>query len=195
MILTIPNLISTIRISLVPVFLWLLLGREDYVAAGLLIGGVGATDWVDGYLARRLDQVSELGKMLDPVADRLAVAAAVIGGWISGTVPAWFCAALLVREIFVGSATLFLAIRTGKKIAVRTLGKRATFAIYFAIPSFIVYAGGAHDFFRWFAYGVGIPGLILYWVVAFHYLADIRRSMNESAGGLSSQRRQPGEAP
>lgn len=195
MILTIPNLISAIRISLVPVFLWLLLGREDYVAAGLLIGGVGATDWVDGYLARRLGQVSELGKMLDPVADRLAVAAAVIGGWISGTVPAWFAAALLVREVLVGTGTLLLAVRTGKKIAVRTLGKRATFAIYFAIPSFIVYAGGASEFFHWFAYVVGIPGLILYWVVAFYYLADIRRARNDSAGALSSQRRQPGEAP
>lgn len=195
MIFTIPNLISAIRISLVPVFLWLLLGREDYVAAGLLIGAVGGTDWVDGYLARRLGQVSELGKMLDPIADRLAVAAAVIGGWISGTVPPWFAAGLLVREILVGSTTLFLAIRTGKKIAVRTLGKRATFAIYFAIPSFIVYAGGAHEFFRWFAYAVGIPGLILYWAVAFQYLTDIRRALGESAGRLSSHRRQSGEAP
>lgn len=195
MILTIPNLISAIRISLVPVFLWLLLGREDYIAAGLLIGGVGATDWVDGYLARRLGQVSELGKMLDPIADRLAVAAAVIGGWISGAVPAWFAAALLVRETFVGGATMYLAVRTGKKIAVRTLGKRATFAIYFAIPSFIVYAGGAHGFFRGFAYAVGIPGLILYWIVAVQYLADIRRALSETAGQVSSDRRQPGEGP
>jgi len=195
MIFTIPNLISAIRISLVPVFLWLLLGREDYIAAGLLIGGIGATDWVDGFLARRLGQVSELGKMLDPIADRLAVAAAVIGGWISGTVPAWFAAALLVREIIVGGATMYLAVRTGKKIAVRTLGKRATFAIYFAIPSFIVHAGGAHEFFRGFAYAVGIPGLILYWVVAFQYLADIRRALTGTGGQVSSDRRQPGEAP
>ncbi|HAX81963.1 MAG TPA: CDP-diacylglycerol--glycerol-3-phosphate 3-phosphatidyltransferase [Actinobacteria bacterium] len=195
MIFTIPNLISAIRISLVPVFLWLLLGREDYIAAGLLIGGVGATDWVDGYLARRLGQVSELGKMLDPIADRLAVAAAVIGGWISGTVPAWFAAALLVREIFVGSAAMYLAVRTGKKIAVRTLGKRATFAIYFAIPAFIVYAGGAHEFFRGFAHAVGIPGLILYWIVAFQYFADIRRALSETGERVSSERRQPGEAP
>ena len=195
MIVTIPNLISAIRISLVPVFLWLLLGRDAYVAAGLLIGGIGATDWVDGYLARRLGQVSDLGKLLDPIADRLAVTAAVIGGWISGTVPDWFAAALLLREILVGTTTLQLAATTGQKIAVRTLGKRATFAVYFSIPSFIVHAGGAHDFFIWFAYAIGIPGLILYWVVAFQYLGDIKRARRQVATGLSSGSRDQGEAP
>ena len=85
--LTIPNLISVIRLGLIPVFLWLLLARDNPFAAGWLLGGIAATDWVDGYLARRLDQVSEVGKFLDPLADRIAIIAAVIGGLISGYLP------------------------------------------------------------------------------------------------------------
>ena len=87
MIFTVPNLVSLVRILMIPAFLWLLFGRDDPAAAGWLLGGIGATDWVDGYLARRLDQVSEIGKVLDPLADRGAVAAAVIGGWIAGALP------------------------------------------------------------------------------------------------------------
>ena len=72
-VLTVPNVITLVRLALVPVFLWLLFGADDWLAAGLLLGGLGATDWVDGYVARRYNQVSELGKMLDPIADRVAV--------------------------------------------------------------------------------------------------------------------------
>ena len=69
----------------------------------LALGVIGATDWVDGYLARRLDQVSELGKLLDPVADRLAVASAVVGGLIAGVLPPWFAWALIVREALIAA--------------------------------------------------------------------------------------------
>jgi cardiolipin synthase len=192
MIFTIPNLISAVRIALVPVFLWLLLGREDPLGAGLLIGGIGATDWVDGYLARRLGQVSPLGKLLDPIADRLAVVAAVVGGWVSGHVPPWFAAGLLAREAVVVLGTVWLALRRVPPIPVRRLGKIATFAVYFSIPSFLVHAGGAHDFFEWFAYAAGIPGLVLYWVVGFQYAADARRAL--APGGLSSVQRTESEA-
>ncbi|MBP1632754.1 MAG: phosphatidylglycerophosphate synthase, partial [Acidobacteria bacterium] len=65
-ILTIPNVISLARLAMVPLFLWLLFGADSPLAAGLLLGAIGATDWVDGFLARRLNQVSELGKLLDP---------------------------------------------------------------------------------------------------------------------------------
>jgi len=86
-ILTIPNVISAVRVAMVPLFLWLLFGADAPLPAGLLLGGIGATDWVDGFLARRLGQVSELGKLLDPLADRLAITAAVIGGWVAGVLP------------------------------------------------------------------------------------------------------------
>jgi phosphatidylglycerophosphate synthase len=186
MILTIPNLISAIRISLVPVFLWLLLGREDYVAAGLLIGGVGATDWIDGYLARRLGQVSELGKMLDPVADRLAVAAAVIGGWISGTVPVWFAAPLLVRET---SASTVPGGAHREEDRVRTPARRPPGSISSALSSMPVALMSS---------SAGSPssgsGLILYWVVAFQYLADIRpeRIRERLSCSVDQERRRDG---
>lgn len=192
MILTIPNVISAIRIALVPVFLWLLLGKDDPLAAGLLIGGIGSTDWVDGYLARRLGQVSPLGKILDPVADRLAVVAAVAGGWAAGYLPDWFSAALLAREAVVVAGTIWLAIRRVPPIPVRRLGKIATFAVYFAIPAFLVHAGGAHEFFLWFAYAVGLPGVLLYWAVGVQYYADAREALRH--GAVSSSQHSEGEA-
>jgi cardiolipin synthase len=194
MILTLPNAISFVRICLVPVFLWLLFGRDDPAAAGLLIGVVGSTDWVDGYLARRLHQVSEVGKVLDPLADRLAVAAAVIGGWIAGVLPPWFATAIIAREILVGTGALLLAARLKAKLDVRYLGKVATFVLYFAIPSFFVYAGGWSEVFHWVAWSLGIAGLVLYWIVAFQYVADMRVALRRGAAGVSSPRPEPGEA-
>jgi len=194
MILTLPNAISFVRIGLVPVFLWLLFGRDDPASAGLLIGFVGGTDWVDGYLARRLDQVSEVGKVLDPVADRLAVAAAVIGGWIAGVLPPWFAVAIISREVLVGIGAGVLAARAKARLDVRWFGKVATFALYFAIPAFYVYAGGWSEFFRWFAWGVGIPGLILYWYVALQYIGDLQVALRRDRARVSSSGTDPGEA-
>ncbi|MBI5158033.1 MAG: CDP-alcohol phosphatidyltransferase family protein [Acidimicrobiia bacterium] len=194
MIFTLPNAISLVRIALVPVFLWLLFGRDDPASAGVLIVVVGGTDWVDGYLARRLHQVSEVGKVLDPVADRLAVAAAVIGGWIAGVLPPWFAAAIIAREILVGIGAGVLAARAKARLDVRWFGKVATFALYFAIPAFYVYEGGWPESFRWFAWGIGVPGLILYWYVALLYIGDMRVALRRERAGVSSAGTDPGEA-
>lgn len=186
MIFTLPNVISFVRICLVPLFLWLLFGRDDPVAAGLLIGFIGGTDWVDGYLARRLGQVSEVGKVLDPLADRLAVAAAVIGGWIAGVLPPWFAAAILAREALVAIGALLIALRAHAKLEVRRLGKVATFGLYFAIPAFFVHVGGWHDFFEWFAWTVGGIGLVLYWWVAVQYTRDMVAVLRRASPAVSS---------
>ena len=100
-VVTIPNAVSLVRLLLIPLFIWLVL-IEQTAWAGVLLGFIGATDWVDGYLARRLDQVSEVGKMLDPIADRLAVAVAVILGLLVGVLPAWFAWAIIIREVVIG---------------------------------------------------------------------------------------------
>ena len=100
-VVTIPNAVSFVRLLLIPVFVWLVL-IEQTAWAGVLLGFIGATDWIDGYLARRLDQVSEVGKMLDPIADRLAVAVAVVLGLIVGVLPPWFAWAIIVREVVIG---------------------------------------------------------------------------------------------
>jgi cardiolipin synthase len=184
-IFTIPNLVSVVRIGLVPLFLWLLLASDRPAAAGVLLGVIGATDWVDGFLARRLDQVSEVGKFLDPLADRLAVAAAVIGGWISGALPPWFAAALITREAVVGSGALLMAARR-ERLEVRYLGKLSTFLLYFSIPAFFVYAGTGGSFFRALAWGSGVPGLALYWLVAVQYIGDMRRIASGRSADVSS---------
>lgn len=186
MILTIPNAVSAVRISLIPVFVWLLVGRDDPTAAGLLLGFIGATDWVDGYLARRLGQVSELGKILDPIADRAAVMTALLAGWAAGVLPGWFTIAVLARELLVITGTGWAVARRGVRIPVRRVGKVATFAIYFALPGFMLHAGGEGEFFRWFAWVVGITGLALYWYAAALYARDVLALVGRDDSRVSS---------
>jgi cardiolipin synthase len=169
---TVPNAISAIRIALVPVMLWLLVGRDDPVAAGWLLAVIGSTDWVDGYLARRLDQVSKVGEFLDPMADRLAVAGALIGGLVTGDLPTWFAWALLVRELGVGVVGLYLGLRHRAKITVRRLGKLATLGVYSALAWFLV--GVNTTWLQAAAWIVGIPSLVMYYVVGVQYLGDFR---------------------
>ncbi len=174
--LTIPNLVSFVRLLLVPLFLWLLLGPPDNAAAaGWLLGIIGSTDWIDGYLARKLDQVTELGKLLDPLADRFAVGAAVVGGLISGDLPAWFAVAIIVREGIIGVGALVIGIKTRMKLEVRRLGKLATLLVYAALAWFLIGEGTPFDPLVWAAYAVGIPGLVLYYGVGAQYFADARR--------------------
>jgi cardiolipin synthase len=174
-VLTIPNLISLIRILAVPVFLWMLFGLDEPGWAGFLLGWIGATDWIDGFLARRLGQVSEIGKFLDPLADRLAIVAAVIGGWVAGVLPWPFALALVVREALIAGGALVLAARTGARLEVRQTGKAATMGLFLAIPSFFIYAGTDQAIWAWLAWGLGIPSLILYYAVGVLYFGDIRR--------------------
>jgi cardiolipin synthase (CMP-forming) len=184
---TVPNIVSAGRIALVPVLLWLLLARDAPAAAGWLLVGLGATDWVDGFLARRLDQTSELGKVLDPLADRLAVAAAVVGGWISGALPWPIAAAIGLREVLVGIGALVLAARIGRAIEVRWIGKAGTFALYGAVAAFFVHAGWGHSFYRWAAWLAVVPGLLLYYAAAVAYVSDGRRAMRDDRRVSSEQ--------
>ena len=100
-ILTAPNVITLVRLLCIPVFLWLLFGLDEQTAAAVLLAVLGATDWVDGYVARRFHQVSTLGKVLDPTADRILVGTAVIAVIMHGAVPLWFGLATLAREVLV----------------------------------------------------------------------------------------------
>ena len=110
-ILTIPNLFTLLRLACLPLFLYLLFGRDNQAAAAWLLGGLGATDWVDGYLARRLGQVSEFGKVFDPTVDRLLFIVALVGDHHRRRCPLWFCWPSLVREVLVGA---MMAIATAR---------------------------------------------------------------------------------
>jgi cardiolipin synthase (CMP-forming) len=180
-VLTLPNLITLARLACLPVFLWLLFGKEDRAAAAALLALLGITDWVDGYLARHLGQVSELGKILDPVADRLLFLVGAGGILIDGSVPAWFAVIVLVRETLVGGATLVLAALGARRIDVTWFGKAGTFGLMIAFPLFLA----SHSDLSWadtagvLAWIAGIPALALSLYAAVLYVPIARRALRE----------------
>ena len=121
-LLTVPNVITVVRLLCLPVFLWLLFGREDRVMAAIVLGALGATDWVDGYIARHWNQVSKAGKVLDPVADRLLFFVGGIGIIVDGSIPTWVAVAVLVREVAVSVATIALALAVIVPVLIPGLG-------------------------------------------------------------------------
>ena len=133
-IVTVPNLLSFIRILLIPAFVLLLLDRDTRLAGFLLMGAVVSTDWVDGYLARRTDRVTELGKLLDPIADRLALAAALVTLVVTDLFPLWGAVIVLARDAVVMVVGIWALTRYGIRIDVRTIGKQATFTLMWGIP-------------------------------------------------------------
>lgn len=135
---TIPNAISLGRLACVPLFLWLLLAEDRPIAAGILLAVLGATDWVDGWIARRFDQGSEVGKVLDPVADRVLLIAGAVALLVDGSVPVWVGVLVLGREAVISIATLALAWAGARRIDVQWVGKAGTLALMFALPCFLL---------------------------------------------------------
>lgn len=182
-IATWPNLITLIRLLCLPLFVWLLLGRDDRAYAAWLLGLLGATDWVDGWIARRFDQVSEFGKIFDPTADRLMFIVAIVCIMIDGSAPWWFCVAVLLREVTFGTTVAVLKLFFGmERFDVTYLGKWATFLLMFTFPGFVMgeSALGIRAFFEAFAWVAGPIGLALSYYTAIAYIPTIRRSMRES---------------
>jgi cardiolipin synthase (CMP-forming) len=185
-IFTVPNLVTFTRLIGVGVFWWVLLVQEDIVLAAWFIFAIGWTDWIDGYLARRLNQVSKLGKTLDPVADRLLIFSALVGGLIVDVIPPVIGYLLLARELLMAVVALVLVSKSLGTLEVRYLGKLATFLIYGSIPAFYLAAAGVFpELMAPAAWISGVVGLVLYWYTAFLYIGDARRLM----AGLES--RQP----
>jgi cardiolipin synthase (CMP-forming) len=183
---TVPNLISAIRIALIPVFVTLIVDPDTTTAGLIMFGIVVATDWVDGLIARRTGQVSELGKILDPVADRLAIAAGLIALAIRGVFPWWAAGLILARDVTVLVVGLVVLVRTRIRIEVRWIGKIATFTLMTAIPFVSWGALGlplaeAATVIGWTAFVVGI---VEYYVAAVEYLSDLRRASYRDPGRL-----------
>jgi cardiolipin synthase len=196
-ILTLPNGFTLVRLLSVPLFLWLLFGRHphDRYHAALLLAVLGCTDWVDGYLARHLHQVSTLGKVLDPTADRLMLGVAVVAILIDGSVPAWFGITVLVREVVVVAAAIALAAAGARRIDVQWAGKAGTFGLMVTFPFFLVghSTAGWHSQAQLFAWLCGIPALLLSLVAAVTYVPLARRALLD--GRASRAIRQPTEEP
>lgn len=172
----VPNIISLIRLALIPVFVWLVV-KNEYGWAGVLLAVIGATDWIDGYLARKLGQVTELGKFLDPLADRLAVIVAVIAGLITHVLPIGFAAALIIREVLIGIGAIYGWSKGVTKLDVRWLGKAATLLLYVSIALFYIGFGFDVDLLVAAAWLTGVPGLVMYYWVAVEYLSDMKQAI------------------
>lgn len=174
-ILTVPNVVTTVRLLCVPLFLWLLLrgpDHRDWYPAALLLGALGATDGVDGFVARRFHQVSTVGKVLDPIADRLLLGVASVSTIILGAVPMWVGVTALARESLVAVGFLLVAALGGRRMDVSVAGKAGTFGLMAALPLFM--AGHANDDWRavaeTLAWICAVPGLVLGWYAAFTYV-------------------------
>ena len=179
-VLTIPNLISAARLAGVPVFLWLVLGPRtataDYWAVALLIAA-GISDWLDGKIARALNQGSRLGQVLDPLADRLYIAATIIALAIREIIPWWLVAILAVRELVVGGALAVLKRRAGfGTLQVSLVGKTATLCLLYAFPLLFLgdHPGWGGTLARVIGWAFAIWGSVLYWWAAMLYLAQVR---------------------
>ncbi|MEQ1786877.1 MAG: CDP-alcohol phosphatidyltransferase family protein [Acidimicrobiales bacterium] len=180
-ILTVPNVITIVRLGLLPVFLWLLFAQEDRASAAWLLAALGTTDFLDGYIARHFNQVSDLGKVLDPVADRLLFFVGVGGILVDGSVPVWFAVIALVREALVAGATLGLAALGVRRIDVTWFGKAYTLMLMIAFPLFLASESTLswHEGAGTAALGFGIPGLILSWYSAALYVPLARKALRE----------------
>jgi cardiolipin synthase len=178
-VLTVPNAITTVRLLCLPLFLWLLFGAGRQTAAAILLAVLGATDWVDGYVARRFHQVSTVGKVLDPVADRLLVGTGVVAIIVHGAVPVWFGSLTLAREALIGLVTLVLAGLGAARIDVLWVGKAGTFGLMFAYPAFLLGHGTAdwQDPIRIVAWITGGVGLALAWAAAAAYVRPARAAL------------------
>jgi cardiolipin synthase len=172
----------------VPVFCWLLFGRDDRTAAAWLLAVLGCTDWVDGYLARHLGQVSELGKVLDPTADRILLGTVVISLLVDGSVPAVVGWGVLVREVLISGAVLALAAAGARRIDVQWAGKAGTLALMVAFPLFMMGTPGP-----WgepslaIAWCFAAPGLVLAWYAAATYVPLARRALAEGRSARIAQ--------
>lgn len=173
---TVPNLFTFLRLLCVPVLIWLIVGTDRYYAAAVVLAVLGATDWVDGYLARLLRQQSKFGRVFDPTVDRILFTVAMVAMLIEGVGPAWFLIAVFAREALVSIAAIYVAIRGVRTVKVSWWGKVATFGLLFALPLFLAAASepSGEAVYRALAWIIGLPSLALSWVSGFGYLPVLR---------------------
>lgn len=172
---TIPNIISMIRIALIVVFTVLLINENDGWAIAAL-AAAGISDFLDGYLARRWNQVTRLGRVLDPTADRMLTIAVVLGLGLRGIVPWWLVAVLFARDIVVGIALLYARARGVDSPQVTMTGKWATALLYFFLPLayLAVVAFPAADWLHTVAIAGSAVAAVVYWIAGLGYARDVR---------------------
>jgi cardiolipin synthase (CMP-forming) len=186
-VLTVPNALTAVRLACLPVFVVLMVQPDGggQLAAACLLAVLGATDGLDGYIARHFHQVSTLGKVADPLVDRALVLTAVITAVVVGALPVWLVVVVLAREALVLAGAAALVLAGARRVDVSWAGKAGTFGMMVALPLFI--AGHApfrwHTEAEWLAWVAAAWGLALGWYAAIRYLPRARTALAESRRG------------
>ena len=186
-IVTIPNILSLFRLLLIPVFFVLLL--TGHLGWALVLIAVSAiTDFVDGYVARHFNQVTRLGQLLDPAADRLFILTTLLGLGLVGVLPWWFIAVIVARDVLLLVLGVVLANHRFGPLPVHHLGKMGTFAILFTMPVLLLAAAFPET--AWLAlpvgWAAGIWGVFLYWWAGVAYALQAARMIREVRGAPAS---------
>ena len=176
-VLTIPNVISIVRLAGVPLFLWLILVPKADGLALLVLVLSGISDYADGYLARRLHQTSKVGEILDPVADRLYILSTVFGLAVRGLIPWWLAILLPARDLFLWGLVPFLRTRGYSALPVHFLGKAATANLLYAFPLLLLGDGDGvlPTLAKVFGWAFAIWGTGLYWWAGLLYAWQVRK--------------------
>jgi cardiolipin synthase len=179
--LSIPNAITFARLCVLPVFLYLLFAKDERAGAALLLGFLGMTDWVDGWFARKFNQVSAFGAVFDPAVDRVLFVVSSISVLIDGAVARWLFIAILVREIAVGVMMVVATMMGMERFAVSKNGKWYTFLLMMAVP-FLLLGSSSHvtaDLGRVVGWLCAIPGLALSYYTAVAYVPIVRTNLRK----------------
>jgi len=192
-ILTVPNVITLMRLLCLPLYWYLLFGANNRVGAAVLLAVLGATDWIDGYIARNFNQVSNFGKSFDPTADRLLFFVGIVGIMVAQAAPLGLCIVVLVREVLVGGTTVIITAMGSKPVAVTWYGKAGTFSLMFAFPIFL---GASADLaispvLTVIAWGWAIPGVVLSYYAAFRYIPLWRVNLREARDRKAAEQATP----
>ncbi len=176
LVFTVPNLLTVVRFMGVPLFIWLVLAQKEYGAAVVVLAVMASTDWVDGYIARRFDQTSKLGRVLDPIADRLALIAVAVTLVIAGVVHWLYLAALVVPDAVLLTMTLVF-FRGHPDLPVSVVGKVRTGLLLLGTPMLVLSrldTGFSTELFvaAWIVLGLGLIG---HWIAAYNYFWAILR--------------------
>lgn len=174
---TVPNILSFIRLLGVPVFFWLIVGPKADTAALIVLFASGATDWLDGFLARKLNQFSRIGELLDPLADRLYIVATLLALFVRGILPIWVLVVLLARDLFM-LFVLGQAKRLGfTGLPVHFVGKAATMNLLYALPLLLLgtYSGWIGQISHIIGWAFLLWGIAMYWYAGYLYLSQLRQ--------------------
>lgn len=172
---SVPNTLTVLRLLTIPVFVWLVLGQHrNVIALGVLVIA-GATDFLDGWWARRTDSVTRLGELLDPVTDRLFILTAAVTLYLNHSIPGWLAVAVLLRDVLLWTLVPFLRSRGSSALPVHYLGKAATFNLLYAFPLLLLADGHGtvHELARTFAWAFTLWGVGLYWWVGVIYALQV----------------------